>query len=121
MPTTVFLKMGTVVKGVHLNRVRPLLEPDNRGQPVPGDWTPPLFHDGECPPSSGEVDPDDSASSDDGASPATYSSEETASPTEVPPDPQQQLADGPSPEDSTAIRTTHSGQVVKPMHRFGWT
>ena len=37
------LKVGTAIKRMHLNQVRPLLEADNRDQVVPGDWTPPLF------------------------------------------------------------------------------
>lgn len=35
---------------------------------VPGDWTPPIFQKGGCPPSSCAWDPDDSASSNEDAS-----------------------------------------------------
>lgn len=88
---------------------------------MPGDWSPCLFLDRECAPSSGKGDPNDSASSDDDAYPTTFSSKETASPMELPVDPQQQLADGPSPEDSAAVRNTRSGRIVKPKQCFGWT
>ena len=53
---------------MYLNRVRPLLETDNRDQVMPEDWTPPLFQEGSCPPSSSAGDLDDSASFNDDAS-----------------------------------------------------
>ena len=54
-PSTVFLRVGTAVRGVHLNRIRPLLEGDIMDPVVPEDWTPPLFQEGGCPaPPGGE-------------------------------------------------------------------
>jgi len=43
-PSTVALRMGTIERKVHINRVRPLLMKDAENPVVRQDWTPPLFH-----------------------------------------------------------------------------
>ena len=120
-PTTVFLKVGTTVKGVHLNRIHPLLEGDIRDPVVPNDWTPPLFQEGGCPASPGGENVDDSTSTDDDASANTSTLEEFASPMEQHPDVREQTVEELSSDGNAAAVTTRSGRVVKPVKRFGWT
>ena len=43
-PSTVLLKVGMTTRGVHINRVHPLLTEDNCDQTVLSSWAPPLFH-----------------------------------------------------------------------------
>ena len=117
-----FLKLGTSVRGVHVNRVRPLLEADSRNQLVPGDWSPPLFFEGEGPPSSemeNSVDPVDSTLTRDQAS-ATTTPEELTLPMEQHSESSEHPENSsPSAESNTV--TTRSGRVVKPVLHFGWT
>ena len=117
-PSTVFLRVGTAVRGVHLNRIRPLLEGDIMDPVVPEDWTPPLFQEGGCPAPPGGENQDDSASTD---ASANSTLEEFASPTEQHPDVRDQTVEGLSSDGNTTAVTTRSGRVVKPVERFGWT
>jgi len=96
-PSTVALRMGTAERKVHINRVRPLLMKDAENPVVRQDWTPPLF---------------------------SYESVQESPPAgntnSVPERPPSVLVHhqpgGPHP-----VITTHSGQVIKPVQRFGRT
>ena len=113
-PSTVLLKVGTAIKRMHLNRVRPLLPElaDNRDQVVPGDWTPPLFQEGGLPFLIRCRDPDDSTSINDDASATVSTPVEFASLMVQNPNVLRQEASG-SSNDNATILSTHSGRVVK--------
>ena len=117
----VFLKVGTTVRGVHLNRIRPLLKGDNRDPVVPEDWTSPMFQEGGCPAPPGGEGPDGSTPTEGDVSFDTSTREELASPTEQRPEVLEQAAEGLSSDSNATVMTTCSGRVVKPVKRYGWT
>ena len=102
------LRIGTTVRAVHINRVRPLLT-EVKDQTESTNWTPPLFNHEEDPmrPTSEELleVQDDSLSIEAASVPPSESEDSLEDPPEpslVPPVP-------------TATRTTCSGRQVKPV------
>ena len=110
--TTVLLKMGSTERAVHINRVRPLLTEEGVDHRVLPDWSPPLFHHEECPPSpplaENQQDDPTQGTAATGLSIPDIVEESSAGPHR------------PHPESSPPRSvTTRSGRLVKPVQRYG--
>ena len=115
-PSTVLLRIGTSVRTVHINRVRPPLLTEVKDQTESTNWTPPpLFNHEEDPMRLTAKEPLEVQ--------GDYLSFEAAS---VPPsEGEDSLEDPPEPSlvppVPTATRTTRSGRQVKLVQHYGWT
>lgn len=94
---TVVLRMGTAERTVHINRVRTLLMKDTQNPVVEQDWTPPLFtHEyAEEQPCLGNTN------SEPERPPSVLVHHQSSRP--------------------HPVITTRSGQIVRPVQRFGRT
>ena len=108
-PSTVLLRIGTTVRAVHINHVRPLLTTEQRDQTESTNWTPPLFHHEEGLMTSTSEEPLETQNDSLTVDPATPPLSEGENSREDPQEP------GLVPPVPTAPWTTRSGRLVKPV------